>query len=111
MWSLFKLNLWACVWMIVWIIVKPFMKNKHNCLTWAIQQWDRHGGYLALRWGRTARFKWLVWPHFMWIPPYHHDIVQHYIPLKDPDTVKVLPAPYFKGRAVIGDREDEVFEN
>jgi len=110
MWSYFKITLWAIIWLFVWLVVFPFRKNRDNCLTWAMKKFDEEEGYLVIRWCRSSKYKWLRWPHFLWLSKEHHEILQHCIPKEETTNKKIFPQPWFNGYVKQGD-EDESKEN
>lgn len=107
MWSYFKITVWAVVWLMIWFFIAPFRKKRHNCLTWAMRKYDRQGGYLVIRWCRTNRFKFLRWPHFLWLDEKYHHHLKHCIPRENEHTEKTLPDPWFKSCIKKGDDDDD----
>lgn len=85
----------------------PFRKGRDNCLSWAIEKWEKEGGYLAIRWCRQNKTSWLVWPHFLWIPEDEHDNMRQAIPNNDKDNEdRLIPKIWFYPRIVKGDYKD-----
>lgn len=41
---------------------------KSNCISWAVNRVKSHGGYLVVRWTRMNKWKWIRWPHVLWLP-------------------------------------------
>lgn len=111
MWSYARITVWAIVWLIIWFFIVPFRRKRDNCLTWAMRKYDEEGGYLVIRWARTSRWKWLRWPHFLWLPPDKHKELQHCIPKEDAHTEKSVPTPWFDSEIKQGDEEDDKPEN
>jgi hypothetical protein len=75
---------------------------RSNCLLWALRQWRREGGYIALR--RTTMKRRGLWCHFFWSP----DLVtwKSYVPQPaKPPFLGFLPRLWFKGVVVEGDAE------
>lgn len=111
MFSYLKLTTWAVVWLFLWIFFLPIRKGRENCLTYALRRWDQDGGYLVIRWCRSNKVTWLKWPHFMWIDEKHGArFVEHAVPIKDEDTLKYVPRPWFNPKIKKGDGK-EVEEN
>lgn len=103
-----RLLLWSSVALIVFALIAPLRRGRHNCMTWAISEFERDGGYLVIRWCRSSRFKFLSWPHFLYLPKKHHVVLLQYT---TPGTRKtVLPRPFFKGEIVQGDYLEESSE-
>jgi len=87
-----------------------------NCLTYAIKQYRKHGGYIAMRRSKIAEMRgspkwsplWLV-PHFLWIDRNGH--AWQYVPLAQTDEWMLKSNGLwawtylwsFKGRVVSGD--------
>jgi hypothetical protein len=111
MWSYFKLTIWAILWLLLWVVIAPFRGSKDNCLTWAMRKHDEEGGYLVIRWCRTNKFRWIKWPHFMWLDKKHHKHLKHCIPKEDATTDKFIPHPWFHGRIKKGDSKEDGEEN
>ena len=103
MWSYFKITIWAILWLLTWIFIAPWRGNKDNCLTWAMDKYDREGGYLVIRWCRTSKWKWLKWPHFLWLAEEDHHRLIHCIPKENEHTEKRIPHPWFEGKIKHGD--------
>lgn len=106
MWNYIKFVGWAILWAISWIFVRPFKRNKTNCLLWAWEKWENEGGYLVIRWCKVNKVGWLKWPHFLWLDGKHHKLLEHYIPIRDfdsPISRQWFPRPWFEGRVVKGD--------
>lgn len=107
MWSFFKLVMWGLTWFLAWILTLPLKKaDEDNCLTYALNKWDTEGGYLVIRWCRSNKFKWIRWPHFLWLDQSFDRVVEHYVPVEDDSRPQVVPKPWFKGRIVYNDPED-----
>lgn len=111
MWSYFKITVWAVLWLIIWIFIAPFRKKRDNCLTWAMRKYDEEGGYLVIRWCRTNRFRWIKWPHFLWLPASEHKKLEHCIPKENEHTEKTIPCPWFESYIKKGDADEEGKEN
>ena len=111
MWSYFKLTWWACFWFVLWIIFAPIRKGRDNCLTYALEKWDKEGGYLVIRWCRSNKVKWLRWPHFMWLDDKYQRFVEHAVPSKDEFELKYVPKPWFDPVVRKGDPKDRFIEN
>jgi hypothetical protein len=105
MWSFTKLGAWVIFWSMAWFFVLPFRKGRHNCLTWAVDKWDREGGYLVVRWCRSNKNQLIRWPHFMWMDEKHYRNVEHLIPCKD-EQKHLLPKPWFTGRHAKADPKE-----
>jgi len=97
--------MWGCLWFVTWAATRIFFLKGDNCLTWAMRQFDEKGGYLAIRWCRSSRFNWLVWPHFLWLPPEHSKYLVHFIPTRDESDTKIIPHPWFNGFIKHGDEK------
>lgn len=110
MWSYVKLILWGAAFCVVWMITQPLRRGKHNCVTWAVDRWNRDGGYLVIRWSRHNTIKWIAWPHFLWLDDKYHVFLEHLVPVKDDNSDHILPSPWFEGKYMAGDPED-VIEN
>lgn len=111
MYSYFKLTVWAVVWLIIWFVVLPLRRGRENCLTYAVQRWDKEGGYLVIRWCRSNKSRWLVWPHFLWIDSKYHRFMEHAVPVEKEHDEKLVPAPWFAPKIKHGDKRGEVDEN
>lgn len=83
-------------------------KQKTNCLVYAKNKMDKKGGYIAFRWTRWNKFRFLKWPHFFWMPdicPDKKEPCPHfrsYVP-KSKKKVCVLPPLFFHGKITKGD--------
>ena len=109
--SYLKLTIWAIVWLLLWIFFLPIRKGRENCLTYALQRWDKEGGYLCIRWCRSNKVTWLQWPHFLWIDEkYGARFTEHAVPTKKEHESKYIPKPWFNPRIKKGDGK-EVEEN
>jgi len=108
MWNYFRLAVWACIWMLLWILTAPFRKGRDNCLTWALRQQRKHGGYLVIRWSATDKNvpEHLKHPHFAWLPPEAHIHTHHYFP-KEGRNEDLIPDLWFEGIVEKGDRHVE----
>ncbi len=109
MYSYFKIILWGCVWFWIWLFTYFFVKReKGNCLTWSVKQFDEKGGYLVIRWCKSNKLRWFSWPHFLWLDEEHSKLLKHYIPKdKDYTEKKTVPKPWFEGKIKHGDTDDE----
>lgn len=69
---------------------------RSNCIIWALGQWRREGGYVALR---RSNYGW--WPHMLWSP----DMVvwTEFVPVA-PKRKRRLPPLWFRGRVIVGAR-------
>jgi len=104
MWSYMRLALWAMFWFLGWVISYPFKKGRHNCLTWAVQQWEeREGGYLVIRWSRSSKHHWFKWPHFLYLPEGKDENLEQFLPDRDEDLVHSIPKAWFHGHIKKGD--------
>jgi hypothetical protein len=87
-------------------------KDQHNCLTWALDEWEKTDGYLVIRWCRSSRHKWLRWPHFLILDKDHHEKLRHFLP---DDTAKIdtklFPDIWFDGAEKQGDDPETTEEN
>lgn len=102
-----KVLIWGIIWLFVWIISTPFRHRRDNCLSWAIEKWERDGGYLVIRWCRTSKHSWMTWPHFLWLPEDKHHDLQHAIPVEEQDDdERLVPKLWFNPRFIQGDPED-----
>lgn len=113
--SLLRLIFWGGLWLIAWAFTTVLRKitkrpRLDNCLTWALRRWDEDDGYLVIRWCRSARFRWMKWPHFLWLPVNADSELRHLMPRDDDNELHVLPAPWFEGKIVKGDPPD-IMEN
>lgn len=68
-----------------------YSPKRSNCILWAVQQWRRHGGYVAFR---RSHYGW--WPHALWSPDLKTWL--GYSPF-DP-KLKACPPPLFRGHVV-----------
>lgn len=80
-------------------------------MTWAIDKFEREGGYIAIRWCRSSKYDWFRWPHFMWIAPEDHHVLQHVVPVNDTTQKKRVPDPWFDPKQLRGDDHTVVKEN
>lgn len=113
--SLLRLLFWGGLWIFAWAvtnIIKKITKKPRldNCLTWGIRRWEEEGGYLVIRWARSAKHSWMRWPHFLWLPADKHHDLKHFIPRVEDQHMKFLPDMWFEGRVKTGDEED-ILEN
>ncbi len=109
MWSYLKVLAWGFAWYPVWLITLPFKQNRDNCLTYALKKWDKEGGYLVIRWSRSNRFRYVRWPHFLWLDYRWHTRLEHIIPEQEFKGQKhTLPKPWFTPRVVHGDPENGI---
>lgn len=111
MWSYAKLTLWAVTWLILWVVFKPVQKGRQNCLTYALKKWDKEGGYFVIRWCRSSKYNWLIWPHFLWLDEKYGRYLEHAVPIDDNHTKQPVPSPWFKEKVKQGDRKDKWIEN
>jgi len=110
MYTYFKIILWGLIWFWIWLVSYKFVskKGKGNCLTWSVKQFDKKGGYLAIRWSRSNKFRNFKWPHFLWLEEKHGHLLKHYIPKDKRYTEKkTVPKPWFKGKIKAGDDDDK----
>lgn len=107
--TLFKLIFWFVLWIPTYYITVWFKKKgQENCMTWAVSQWDKEGGYLVVRWCRSARHSWFRWPHFLWLPADKHQDLEHVIPVNcDHLEKKHIPNPWFDPQHIRGDEETQ----
>ncbi len=111
--SYLRLALWAILWSIVWPIMKIVKKKgEHNCLTWAFNEWEEKEGYLVIRWCRSRRFRWIRWPHFLFLDQEHHDLLRHYMP-NDVSKInkRLIPDLWFEGTERLGDPKTKRLDN
>ena len=108
MWSYIKFMMWAMLWIPIWCVTRPFKGRKDNCLNWAINQWDKEGGYLVIRWCRHNKWSWINWPHFMWMSDEFHANIRHIIPIEESGDRHSIPCPWFKYEERHGDKKDDV---
>ena len=111
--SLLRLALWTIFWLLLWPPMQFFRKKgQHNCVTWAINEWDTKEGYIVIRWCRSSKFKWLRWPHFLFLDQEHFKHVRHFVP-NNRAKVKneIVPALWFDGHEKQGDPPDRADEN
>lgn len=109
MWSLFKVLFWGNLWLVLWVLLLPFQRNRENCLTWALKQWEMYGGYVVIRWCRQNKSSWIVWPHFLWLPEQSDHNLVHVIPPDDEwdeNSQRMLPKAWFTPRKIHGDPYD-----
>lgn len=104
MWSYAKLTIWACLWFLLWILLIPIRKGRQNCLTYALERWDKEGGYLCIRWCRSNKFRLIKWPHFMYLEQKYHKYIVHAVP--NEDIQECIPTPWFKPKIKIGDKPE-----
>ncbi len=112
--SYLRLALWILFWTIIWPIMQLFRKDgQHNCVTWALKEWeDKEDGYIVIRWCRSSRFKWLRWPHLLYLDQEHNDKLRHFLPSSSKIDKKIVPAIWFDGTERIGDpSKDSADEN
>lgn len=108
MWSYVKLILWGAAWCILWITFQPWRNGRNNCLTWAVEKWNKDGGYLVIRWARHNTITWIVWPHFLWLDEKYHIHLEHIVPIEEDNPDHILPRPWFDEKYIVGDPEDIV---
>lgn len=113
--SLIRLVFWGLLWIPAWFItnlIRHLTKKPRldNCLTWAVRKWESDGGYLVIRWARSAKYRWMRWPHFLWLPEDKHQDVKHFLPKVDDQHMKLIPNAWFEGKIQTGDPPD-VLEN
>ena len=103
--TLFKLIFWFTMWIPTYAITVWFKKKgQENCMTWAVDKFENEGGYLVVRWCRSARHDWLRWPHFLYLPADQHHVLQHVIPVDCSRLEKKhIPEPWFDPQRVQGD--------
>lgn len=104
--SFIKLVTWIVVWVLLWFPFLLFRKGRDNCLTWALRKWEAEGGYLVIRWCRSSKSSWFVWPHFLWMSDEHEKNVVHLVPTKKEQREQChrIPRPWFNGAVVKGDK-------
>ena len=108
MWSFFKMIVWGILWFLLGLVFIMIRKtNEDNCLTWAMREMDEKGGYLVIRWARSARWRWLKWPHFLWLDDKHEQHLRHFIPHDKDNADRYFPKPWFKGYIKLGDKDKE----
>lgn len=111
MWSYFKLSMWGVGWFIAWVVMVPWRKGRHNCLTWAVEKWNNEGGYLVIRWSRHNTIKWIQWPHFLWLDEKYRHLLEHVVPEEEFENQQhVIPQAWFDPVTITGD-SDDVVEN
>lgn len=103
MWSYFKLIAWGVAWFVAWAVTFPWRRGRENCLTWAVNKWDKEGGYLVIRWCRHNKFPFVKWPHFLWLEEKHHNHLEHVIPKEGIGEYHILPNPWFEPEHKKGD--------
>lgn len=108
MWSYVKLILWGMAWCVLWITFQPWRKERNNCLTWAVDKWNKDGGYLVIRWCRHTTLSWIVWPHFLWLDEKYHIYLEHVVPVEGDNPDHLLPSAWFEEKHMVGDPEDVV---
>lgn len=111
--SLLRLIFWGALWLMAWgftTLLRRLTRKPRldNCLTWALRRWDSDDGYLVIRWCRSAQFRWMRWPHFLWLPLHANSELCHFLPRDDNDDLHVLPAPWFEGKIVKGDSSEHI---
>jgi len=111
--SLVRLLVWGALWVVAWIattLVRTLQKRPRmdNCLTWAIRKWDRDGGYLVIRWCRSAKYSWMRWPHFLWLSSDDHLHLRHLMPKQDDQHTRIVPKMWFEGKVRVGDHPNEL---
>lgn len=109
--SLLRLIFWGALWLTAWVFTTLLRKvtkkpRLDNCLTWSLRRWDEEGGYLVIRWGRSARYSWMRWPHFLWLPEDQNEQLRHFLPRDEKHDEVLLPAPWFEGYIQKGDPKD-----
>jgi hypothetical protein len=73
-------------------------------MTWAIDKWEKEGGYLVVRWCRSSKHEWFKWPHFLWLPADKHHELEHVIPVDCTGIEqKNVPDPWFDPKHIQGD--------
>jgi len=111
--SYLRLAFWTIFWLVVWPLVLPFKKRgQHNCVTWAMDEWDKDDGYIVIRWCRSSKFRWLRWPHFLYLDKENNEQLRHLLPTDDSKlTKRVVPDMWFTGKERVGDPQDFKGEN
>lgn len=107
--SFIRLALWILFWSIVWPIMQLFRKNgQHNCVTWALNEWeDNKDGYIVIiRWCRSSKFKWLRWPHLLFLDQENNDKLRHFLPDSSKNDKKIVPDIWFDGTEKVGDPDN-----
>lgn len=110
MWSYIKIVLWEIAFAPVWLLTVLFKGNRTNCLSWALEKWDKDGGYLVVRWCRHNKFQWIRWPHFLWLDEKYGKYLIHAVPASDTDEKHSIPCPWFTAKIKRGD-DGETVEN
>lgn len=105
MWSYIRFMFWATLWIPIWLVTVPFKGKKNNCANWALNKWDEEGGYLCFRWCLHNKYRWIRWPHFMWLPKEYHQQLRHIVPIEKKGETHSLPAPWFDYIELRGDRK------
>jgi hypothetical protein len=72
---------------------------------------EKEDGYLVIRWCRSAKYEWLKWPHFLFLPASQHENLVHLVPKENEHTLKTIPSPWFEGRIKTGDPFEDTDEN
>lgn len=109
----FRLAFWTLFWSLLWPIMQIFRKKgQHNCITWAINEWEQKDGYIVIRWCRSSKYSWLRWPHFLFLDQEHHENLRHFLPDDTSDLdKKLIPDMWFHGTEKSGDHPDDSDEN
>lgn len=106
MWSYIKIILWEIAFAPIWFITYPFRGKRDNCLMWALDKWDNEGGYIAIRWCRHSKYRWIRWPHFLWLPDEYGKYLQHIVPENEEEHR--VPHPWFDPVLKHGDDNDTI---
>lgn len=114
--SLIRLVFWGVLWLVAWAVVsliRFFKKTPRldNCLTWSLRKWDQDGGYLVIRWARSSQYRWMRWPHFLWLDINDHENLRHFIPKKQDQGMRFIPDIWFNGKVQKGDDPEDGLEN
>lgn len=113
MWSYFKLIGWGTFWFIIWAATFPWRNGRENCLTWAVDKWDKQGGYLVIRWCRYNKQPWIKWPHFLWLDDKYHHYLEHIIPQEELETgeseLRTVPKMWFDPVNIVSDPDDGTY--
>ena len=106
-----KLVLWGVAWCFVWMFIAPFRRGRTNCLRWAINKFASDGGYLVVRWCRSNKSGFIVWPHLLWLSAEDGKHLHHAVPDKDELKKHLFPSPWFTPKIKHGDDVQDKSEN
>ncbi len=112
MWQYTRLVAWSIFWLVLWPILRLTRgRGEDNCVTWAMDRVDQEGGYLVIRWTRSTKYQWIIWPHFLYLPADKHEVLEQWVPKDDEHaTSAMVPRMWFEGEIEYGD-SDDVKEN